>query len=158
MSEDGSTLVLFRPLPAEIRFSGEEKRHIRAFTRALSARVAGRRPFTCLITDDTELRNLNHRFLGHDYPTDVLSFPSQNGSQGLGEIAISAERAEDQALAFGHGRVDEIRILMLHGVLHLTGLDHEQDDGEMAIAERKWRREFGLPLTLIARNSRKLRS
>lgn len=158
MSEDGSTLVLFRPLPAEIRLSAEEKRRVRTFTRQLSERVAGRRHFTCLITNDAELQTLNQRFLGHDYPTDVLSFPAGNGGKELGEIAVSAERAEAQARALGHDRADEIRILMLHGVLHLTGLDHERDRGEMAAAERKWRTEFGLPLTLIARAARQIRS
>lgn len=155
MSDDGSTLVLFRPLPADLRLSAEEKRTVRAFTRTLSERVAGQRPFTCLITNDAELQTLNQRFLGHDYPTDVLSFPSRNGSRELGEIALSVERAEAQARVLGHDRADEIRILMLHGVLHLTGLDHERDRGEMAAAERKWRTEFALPLTLIARAARK---
>ncbi len=135
MSEDGSSLVLFRPLPAAIRLSAEEKRRVRAFTRTLSERVAGRRPFTCLITNDAELQTLNQKFLGHDYPTDVLSFPAGNGGTELGEIAISAERAEAQARALGHDRADEIRILMLHGVLHLTGLDHERDRGEASPAD-----------------------
>jgi probable rRNA maturation factor len=155
MSEDGSSLVLFRPLPAKIRLSAEEKSTVRAFTRTLSECVVGRRPFTCLITNDAELQTLNQKFLGHDYPTDVLSFPAGNGSRELGEIAISAERAEAQARSLGHDRADEIRILMLHGVLHLTGLDHERDRGQMAAAEQKWRAEFGLPVTLIARAARK---
>ena len=67
-------------------------------------------------------------------------------------MAISMERAAAQALAFGHTCLDEIRILMLHGVLHLIGLDHENDCGEMAKAERQWRSEFELPKTLIARS------
>jgi probable rRNA maturation factor len=69
----------------------------------------------------------------------------------LGEIAISVERAEAQARSFGHSRLDEIRILMLHGLLHLSGMDHENDRGEMARAEAHWRAQFGLPETLIAR-------
>jgi probable rRNA maturation factor len=69
----------------------------------------------------------------------------------LGEIAISCERAKAQAEELGHGRVEEIRILMLHGVLHLTGMDHERDAGEMERAEQRWRIEFGLPSSLIAR-------
>ncbi len=106
--------------------------------------VADGAPFTCLIADDRELWRLNQQFLSHDYPTDVLSFPSRDADGGLGEIAISVERAAAQACEFGHTRIDEIRILMLHGVLHLTGMDHERDHGEMAQAEQQWRAEFGI--------------
>ncbi len=91
--------------------------------------------------------------MGHDYATDVLSFPSA-GNGDLGELAISAERAAVQAEHFGHSRLDEIRVLMLHGVLHLTGLDHERDRGKMARAEGRWRTEFQLPGTLIARTAK----
>lgn len=143
----GST-VLFGALPSELRFSRAEKRLLTDFARDLSRRIAGGRAFDCLIADDAELRRLNLTFLKNDYPTDVLSFP--NGDT-LGEIAISAERAEAQARSFGHSRMDEIRILMLHGLLHLSGLDHENDRGEMARAEAHWRGQFGLPETLIAR-------
>lgn len=96
---------------------------------------------------------MNNHFLGHDYATDVLSFPAANANGNLGEIAISAERAAAQAQEFGHTLSDEIRILMLHGVLHLTGMDHERHHGEMQRAEDKWRAEFGLPGSLIARAS-----
>jgi len=65
--------------------------------------------------------------------------------------AISAARARVQAAAIGHSLENEIRILMLHGVLHLTGLDHETDSGEMARAEMRWRRKLGLPAGLIQR-------
>jgi probable rRNA maturation factor len=150
MSSDGSTL-LFRALPAELRLSAEEKRTLKAFFRNLCNRLAEPRSVVCLIADDRELQRLNLQFLGRDYPTDVLSFPSDDKQPALGEIAISVERAAAQAAEFGHTRVDEIRILMLHGVLHLTGLDHERDRGEMAQAERKWCAEFELPSTLTER-------
>lgn len=150
MSPDGSTL-LFRALPAELRLSPEEKRILKVFFRNLCNRVAGRRSVVCLIADDRELQQLNSRFLGRNYPTDVLSFPSED-EQAPGEMAISVQRAAAQAAEFGHPRVEEIRILMLHGVLHLTGFDHERDRGEMARAEQQWRAEFGLPLALTERN------
>lgn len=150
MSPGGSTL-LFRALPIEHKFTPSEKRALNQFARLLATRIAAGRGFTCLITTDKELQQLNQKFLGHNYPTDVLSFPAVAPNGNLGEIAISAERAEAQAAEYGHNRVDEIRILMLHGVLHLTGLDHEHDRGEMAVAEQEWRAEFGLPLGLIAR-------
>src|SRR5204863_1068833 len=110
-----------------------------------------RRPFHCLITDDRELRRLNRQFLGHDYATDVLSFPSESGVE-LGELAISAGRAAAQAREHGHSRLDEIRILMLHGVLHLKGMDHQTDGGAMARAESRWRQKLGLPAGLITRS------
>jgi probable rRNA maturation factor len=112
--------------------------------------VAGGRAFQCLVTDDRELRKLNRQFLGKDYPTDVLSFP-EPGSGAIGELAISAQRAKAQAEEFGHPVVEEIRILMLHGVLHLLGMDHERDRGRMARAESLWRRKLGLPNSLIER-------
>ena len=152
MSEPGSTL-LFREFPLHLKFSPEEKRAIKAFARIASKRVVNRRGFTCVISDDRELRTLNATFRGHDYATDVLSFPIGESEQGLGEIIISAERAEAQAAEFGHGRVDEIQILMLHGLLHLVGMDHETDRGEMARVEDKWREELGLPSSLISRAS-----
>jgi probable rRNA maturation factor len=150
MSSDGSTL-LFGALPPKFRFSAEEKGALKSFLSLLSDRMSSGRPVICLIARDRVLQRLNLQFLGHDYPTDVLSFPSGGESGALGDLAISIERAEAQAREFGHSRIDEIRILMLHGVLHLTGLDHERDRGEMAQAEQRWRAEFGLPLSLTER-------
>lgn len=150
MSPDGST-VLFGAIRAELKFSSDERRLLRGFARELERSVTGGSAFTCLVTNDRELQRLNREFLGHDYPTDVLSFPSAGDAGSLGEIAVSSERAKAQAEEFGHGHVDEIRILMLHGVLHLTGMDHERDHGEMERAEQRWRSEFGLPATLIGR-------
>ena len=149
---EGDGTVLFRAFPPGRRFSYEEKRAVAAFARMLACQVASGRAFTCLITRDSELQNLNRMFLANDYPTDVLSFPAQDKST-LGEIAISVDRAEAQAMENGHSRIDEIRILMLHGVLHLMGMDHERDRGAMARAERRWRSKLGLPATLIMRES-----
>jgi probable rRNA maturation factor len=69
----------------------------------------------------------------------------------LGDIAISLQRARAQARRWGHSIEDEIRILMLHGVLHLRGMDHDGDSGEMARTETRWRRKLGLPAGLIER-------
>lgn len=150
MPADGST-VLFGAIPSHLKFSSEEKRALRRFTKALGRSVAQGRKFISLITNDRELQRLNREFLGRDYPTDVLSFPGAGEDACLGEIAVSCERAQAQAEEFGHGRIEEIRILMLHGVLHLTGMDHERDAGEMERAEERWRTEFGLASSLIAR-------
>lgn len=147
MSTEGSS-TLFRNCPA-----GLDRKRLRAFHKRLIAEVANS-PFTCLLARDNVLADLNLRFLGLDYPTDVLSFPAAGPGAGLGEIAISVDRARAQAAEFGHSIDEEIEILMLHGVLHLAGMDHETDRGRMARAESKWRKALGLPGTLIARSRR----
>ena len=68
-----------------------------------------------------------------------------------GDIAISIDRARVQAAEHGHSVADELRILMLHGALHLAGMDHETDSGEMAQAELRWRKRLGLPGGLLER-------
>jgi probable rRNA maturation factor len=120
---------------------------LRAFFCAMVKRVARGREIGCLITDDQELRRLNRRFRGANRATDVLSFPSKAG----GEIAISLDRAALQAAEHGHTIDEELRILMLHGVLHLSGMDHETDAGQMAAAETRWRKRLDLPFGLIER-------
>jgi len=151
MSSDGST-VLFGALPAKFKFSASDKRLLTRFARRLSASVAQGKHFECLITDDRELQRLNKSFLKHDYPTDVLSFPAADQMFSIGECAISVDRAEEQGRQFGHSLIQEIEILMLHGVLHLMGFDHEEDSGAMAQAEQKWRTELKLVQTLIRRS------
>ena len=113
-------------------------------------------PVNVLITSDRELRALNRRFRGKDQPTDVLSFAPEPGFAGTpaGDIAISAEIAKQNAQGLGHSQAEEIKILVLHGVLHLAGYDHENDDGVMARKEAKLRKALGLPVGLIERNGR----
>ena len=127
------------------------RRRLAASARELRETVAGGRGFLCLVTDDRELRRLNRQFLGKDEPTDVLSFPEPGPDGFLGEMAISVDRARDQARAGGHSLDDEMRILMLHGLLHLLGMDHAADWGLMARAEKRWRKKLGLPSGLIER-------
>jgi len=143
-SPEGST-VTFRRVP-----EGLARRTIERFARTLQHEIAKDRGFDCLITGDAELRRLNREFRGKDYATDVLSFPAADGPS-LGDIAISLGRARAQAREFGHSIEQEIQILMLHGVLHLLGLDHESDGGRMARAEKRWRARLGLPNGLIER-------
>jgi len=145
MSPDDN-IVLFRRAPAELN-----RRKLERFARVLRDEVTGGAGFECLVTGDRELRRLNREFLGKDYATDVLSFPDSGPGGFLGEIAISAQRARQQAGAYGHSLDDEIRILMLHGVLHLMGMDHENDRGRMARAEAGWRTRLALPAGLIER-------
>jgi probable rRNA maturation factor len=171
---EGST-VTFRRTPTELR-----PRALVNFARKLQREVSKGRPFDCLITGDTELRRLNREFRGKDEATDVLSFrwqspqspnsaPGELGNYGdchrntpelgdcgdchrnIGDLAISLARARAQAREFGHSTEQEVRVLMLHGVLHLLGMDHDSDSGQMARAEKRWRARLGLPNGLIER-------
>lgn len=126
----------------------------RFVTRA--KRSAGLRgSVTVLVTTSRELRRLNQRFRGKDIPTDVLSFPPPPlAAKGFaGDVAISADIASQNARRLGHSPAEEIKILALHGVLHLSGYDHETDTGAMARREELLRRQLGLPIALIERNS-----
>jgi probable rRNA maturation factor len=109
-----------------------------------------------LVTSNAELKELNRRFRGKDQPTDVLSFPALPGLKPryAGDIAISAEIAAHNARALGHTPAEEIKILALHGILHLRGYDHERDRGQMARREEKLRRDLRLPIALIERGRR----
>lgn len=120
-----------------------------------AARLQGK--VSVLVTGNPELRRLNRKFRGKDKPTDVLSFPTlPEASDGLaGDVAISADIATSNARRLGHDPPDEIKILLLHGVLHLAGYDHEHDHGEMARKEQQLRQALGLPIGLIERTGDK---
>ena len=142
MSPDDPHL-LFRHSSRRVR-----RTPLRDFLAELVKRVARRRTstcqITCLISTDAELRRLNRQFRGRNYATDVLSFPPD-------EMAISLDRAAAQAKELGHSLDEELRILMLHGLLHLCGMDHETDAGQMQRTETQWRKKLGLPSGLIER-------
>lgn len=105
-----------------------------------------------LLADDTRLKALNKAFRGKNKATDVLSFPAaENGENAAGDVAISVETAARQAAEHGHSLEDELRVLTLHGVLHLAGYDHEADDGEMRALEVQLRARLKLPGGLIER-------
>jgi probable rRNA maturation factor len=108
-----------------------------------------------MVTSSAAMRTLNVRFRQKNKPTDVLSFPAAaaaNGKPGFaGEIAISADIAVQNAFQLGHSPSAEIKVLALHGMLHLAGFDHERDNGAMARKETLLRRELRLPSTLIER-------
>ena len=108
-----------------------------------------------LLTSSAEMKSLNRRFRGKDRPTDVLSFPAEPEvrKQFAGEIAISAEIATKNARALGHAPAEEVKILALHGLLHLRGYDHECDNGPMARREEQLRAKLHLPLGLIERTN-----
>lgn len=145
------TLVIFRQ-----RVAGLSDTALAKFVARASRAVKLRGLVNVLVTGSRELRSLNRRFRGQDKPTDVLSFlPSPDFGNGLaGDIAISAEIAKQNARLLGHPAAQEIKILALHGVLHLAGYDHESDHGRMAGKEADLRRALGLPAGLIERNGR----
>src|SRR5258708_11728030 len=147
MSRQQTTLLFEVPVPGPLRQSA------RSFAKVLESEVAPGRAFCCLITSDKELRRMNREFRNQDYATDVLSFPSAGAGTFLGEIAISFARAKQQAAEHSHSVTQEIEILMLHGVLHLLGMDHETDGGQMARAAREYTEKLRLPAGLITRVS-----
>ena len=122
---------------------------------------------TVALVNDRRMRVLNRAFRGKDYATDVLSFVAEGPQPGggsrnpappsLGDIVIAAGVATRQAGEHGHAAGVEVKILALHGLLHLIGYDHEHpaDQGRMARAEGKLRAKAGLPTSLIARARRR---
>ncbi|HYN07635.1 MAG TPA: rRNA maturation RNase YbeY [Vicinamibacterales bacterium] len=111
-----------------------------------------------LVSDET-MRRLNRHYRGLDTATDVLSFPADptpgtGSARLLGDLAIATGVAARQARQEGHSRSQELRILALHGLLHLLGYDHETDLGDMTRLEERLRRRAGLPIGLIGRARR----
>ncbi|HEY2466988.1 MAG TPA: rRNA maturation RNase YbeY [Terracidiphilus sp.] len=128
-------------------------RALARFLREAQAVVKLRGEVTVLMTSDTAIRRLNRRFRGKNKATDVLSFPADNPGpvRIAGDLAISIPTALRQAAEQGHGVAVEIKVLILHGLLHLAGYDHETDNGEMARREQRLRARLGLPYGLIER-------
>ena len=106
-----------------------------------------------LLTSDAAIRRLNRTYRGMNKATDVLSFPAADpATSGVaGDLAISVPTARKQAAAQGNTLAVEIKILLLHGLLHLAGYDHETDTGQMARRERRLRAQLRLPVGLIER-------
>ncbi len=120
-----SLLPFLRDLSEILRFPGNE-----------SCRVE------ILLTDSQELRQLNRQYRNQDRPTDVLSFPDGDILPGkkerfLGSIVVSVDAAKIQAAEIGHSLEAELKFLVLHGLLHLLGFDHERDNGEMERYQRQ---------------------
>ncbi len=110
---------------------------------------------TLALVNDAHIRRLNRRFAQVDRATDVLSFAGDFPRPHLGDIVIATGVAGRQAREAGHSLDTELRILALHGLLHLLGYDHTADGGRMARLERRLRRKGGLEEGLIERGSRR---
>jgi probable rRNA maturation factor len=126
---------------------------LRRFLNAARKTVRLKGEVSLLLTSNREMRRLNRTFRGKDKPTDVLSFPApaEVSRDFAGDLAISLDIAAANARQLGHSVEDEVRVLILHGVLHLAGYDHETDDGQMARKEMRLRKQLGLAAGLIER-------
>ena len=160
--------------PPSTQLSAARLTALRAYLRRAQSAVGLRGAVSVLLSDDRTLRRLNRDYRGKDKPTDVLSFPAVDFSAAArakkpsapaqafaapihaGDLALSLVTAARQARALGHTLEIEVRILLLHGLLHLAGYDHETDHGAMAAREEELRRRFRLPVALIARTHQKL--
>ena len=142
-----------KTLPAT---SALDKRDLNRFLAGVSEALGLTGEFSVLLTGDERLRALNLQFRGMDKPTDVLSFPAlaEATDRGGGDLAISLETASHQAASHGHSLQMEVKILILHGLLHLAGYDHERDQGQMQRREKLLRKRFDLPTGLIERSRR----
>jgi probable rRNA maturation factor len=154
----GRRLVILRK-----RIAGLSPSTLEHFVLRARRAVHLRGTVNVLVTNSSELRSFNRRFRKEDKPTDVLSFPSQQAARGevtraAGDVAISADIARENAGRLGHTVADEVRILVLHGILHLAGFDHERDNGEMARKESRLRRQLKLESGLIERTEFRPRS
>ncbi|HET9180018.1 MAG TPA: rRNA maturation RNase YbeY [Terriglobia bacterium] len=132
---------------------------LRAYERQVSSTVGlGQRDFNVCFVSDEEISRMNSVYRGKAAPTDVLSFPWEGeGESGLeefiarefqnflGDIVISVATASRNATAQGHSTDEEVRMLILHGLLHLMGYDHETDHGEMKSLELSLRERLNPP-------------
>jgi probable rRNA maturation factor len=140
-------------------------RTLARFLHEAQAAVKLRGEVVALLTTDGGIKRLNRQFRGKNKTTDVLSFPvdspvrksegpgapAPRGQEIAGDLAISVPAARRQAEELGHSLSIELKVLMLHGLLHLAGYDHETDNGTMARAEQKLRAKLRLPQGLIER-------
>lgn len=130
-------------------------RALAQFLRIAQAAVRLRGQVSVLLATDAKIRRLNRDFRGIDRPTDVLSFLAPASpvaaERVAGDLAISVPAAQRQAAEHGHPTLTEIKVLILHGLLHLAGYDHHADSGQMDRRERKLRVRLKLPPGLIQR-------
>jgi probable rRNA maturation factor len=138
-----------RGIRVEVVGGGSDADHLgRWLRRVAPARARGH--LTVALVGDRRIQELNRSFRGVDEATDVLSFPADEPEM-LGDVVIARGVARRQARGAGHDLPTELRVLALHGLLHLLGYDHEHDGGRMARLEARLRRKGGLREGLIER-------
>ena len=110
--------------------------------------------FELIVVDNDTIQSINKEYRNIDKPTDVLSFPLDVSCEGMpiiGSIIISSDKVIEMAKEFNHSILDEFKLLLIHGLLHLIGYDHETDNGEMREKEGEIIKHFNLPKSLIIR-------
>lgn len=142
-----------KPVPTPRNLRVPSARTLARFLKEAQAAVRLKGLVTVLLTTDLAIRRLNRQFRGKNKATDVLSFPAEGiGAEEIaGDLAISIPTARRQAIEQGHPLSTEVKVLILHGLLHLAGYDHEADTGQMARREQLLRSRLGLPQGLIER-------
>jgi probable rRNA maturation factor len=138
---DVSSKVKGSPPPRRVRAVLERASRLVPRSGTKSSRSAAE--VSVLFCGDRKIRSLNRRYRGKDRPTDVLAFPAESGGL-LGDIVISLPYASRRARRLGEPPAKEVGRLLLHGLLHLRGYDHETDRGEMDSLEAKLRGRLGL--------------
>jgi probable rRNA maturation factor len=141
------TMVIFEPPISGAASRSVSAAQLQRFALRAQKLVEVQGEVDILIASNKRLHDLNRRFRRKNKPTDVLSFPRPSG----GDIAISAQIARENAQRYGHNLATELKILVLHGMLHLAGYDHESDNGRMARTEARLRSQLKLPASLIDR-------
>jgi probable rRNA maturation factor len=144
MKEDPDRSLMVRNLQRRYKV---DARALRTFVADVASAIgAANRSATFALVGDTRIQELNRDFRGYDKPTDVLSFEARHCAEPdyLGDIVISVETAHRQARRRNSNLERELKVLALHGFLHLLGYDHQTDDGEMRRVEYRLRRRFGI--------------
>ncbi len=118
-----------------------DKKPLEELSVKLSKEFGIKSPFSVVLVSDRKIEKLNRKYRGKKGPTDVLSF-SYDMDDYLGDIVISVETSERQAEEMGHSLEKEMKILIIHGFLHLLNYDHERDSGQMRGLERKLWKKF----------------
>jgi probable rRNA maturation factor len=151
-------MIVIEPARAKSSPTGSalRKRDLNRFLDDAAKALGLTGELSVLLAGDERLRALNLQFRGKDKPTDVLSFPSLPEVADLGQggdLAISLDTASRQAADRGHTLETEVKVLILHGLLHLAGYDHESDRGQMRRRESLLRKQFALPAGLVERSN-----
>lgn len=142
----------------EVEDSGLKETILSRFVHRARKAVGLQGAVSVLVIRGDEMRRLNSRFRKKNKSTDVLSFPSSqpmgaNKKLIAGDVAVCWNIAHANARKLGHSAEEEVKVLILHGVLHLAGYDHENDKGDMAKLEARLRVKLKLPITLTERNT-----
>jgi len=148
-------MIVIEPARAKSSPTGSalRKRDLNRFLACAAKALGLTGELSVLLAGDERLRALNLQFRGKDKPTDVLSFRAlpEDSGQG-GDLAISLDTASRQAADCGHTLETEVKVLILHGLLHLAGYDHGRDRGQMRRRESLLRKQFALPAGLVERS------